>query len=91
MTSTRLFERLAVWTFKARSLAAIREYFGNAVSGLALWLRLALGGVVVGAVMKIILVEGADRYTLATGETIFEGWRYLGKWTTYIMIWRVCV
>ena len=38
--------------------------------------------VIVGVVLKIILVEGAGRYTLATGRTIFEGWRSLGKWTT---------
>jgi len=42
--------------------------------------------------LKIVLVEGAGRFTLATGYTIFEGWRSLGRWTTwyfapYIMIW----
>ncbi|MDO9358632.1 MAG: Nramp family divalent metal transporter [Polaromonas sp.] len=51
-----------------------------------------LWAVVLGVILKIILVEGAGRYTLATGKTIFEGWRSLGKWTTwyfgpYIMIW----
>jgi Mn2+/Fe2+ NRAMP family transporter len=48
--------------------------------------------VVVGCLMKIVLVEGAGRYSLATGRTIFEGWRSLGAWTTwyfgpYIVIW----
>ena len=38
---------------------------------------------VVGCVMKIVLVEGAGRYSLATGRTIFEGWRSLGIWTTW--------
>lgn len=47
---------------------------------------------VLGAVIKVVLVEGAGRYSLATGRTIFEGWRSLGRWTTwyfapYIMIW----
>jgi Mn2+/Fe2+ NRAMP family transporter len=51
-----------------------------------------LWAVVVGVVMKIVLVEGAGRYSLATGRTIFEGWRSLGRWTTwyfapYIVIW----
>ncbi|MGE4053411.1 MAG: Nramp family divalent metal transporter [Vicinamibacterales bacterium] len=51
-----------------------------------------LWAVIVGVVLKIILVEGAGRYTLATGYTIFEGWRSLGRWTTwyfgpYIVIW----
>lgn len=51
-----------------------------------------LWAVIVGVVLKIILVEGAGRYTLATGRSIFEGWRSLGRWTTayfapYIIIW----
>lgn len=51
-----------------------------------------LWAVVLGVVLKIILVEGAGRYTLATGRTIFEGWRSLGRWTSlyfgpYIIIW----
>mgnify|MGYP007004573198 CR=1 FL=1 len=29
--------------------------------------------VVVGCIMKIVLVEGAGRYSLASGRTIFEG------------------
>ncbi len=48
--------------------------------------------VILGCLMKIVLVEGAGRFTLATGATIFEGWSSLGKWTTwyfgpYIVIW----
>ena len=51
-----------------------------------------LWAVVLGIILKIILVEGAGRYTLATGWTIFEGWKSLGRWTTwyfgpYILIW----
>ncbi|TFD08242.1 Nramp family divalent metal transporter [Cryobacterium sp. TMT1-66-1] len=51
-----------------------------------------LWAVILGVILKIVLVEGAGRYTLATGKTIFEGWRSLGKWTTwyfgpYIMLW----
>ncbi|MGH3425009.1 MAG: Nramp family divalent metal transporter [Nocardioidaceae bacterium] len=47
---------------------------------------------VLGAILKVILVEGAGRYSLASGRTIFEGWRTLGPWTTwyfapYIVIW----
>jgi Mn2+/Fe2+ NRAMP family transporter len=42
--------------------------------------------------MKIVLVEGAGRYSLATGHTIYEGWSRLGRWThwyfgPYIVIW----
>ena len=48
--------------------------------------------VVVGCIMKIVLVEGAGRYSLASGRTIFEGWSSLGRWThvyfvPYIIIW----
>lgn len=51
-----------------------------------------LWAVVAGCIMKVILVEGAGRYSLATGNTIFEGWSSLGKWThwyfgPYIVIW----
>lgn len=51
-----------------------------------------LWAVIAGTVMKIVLVEGAGRYTLATGNTIFHGWSRLGKWTSwyfapYIVIW----
>jgi len=47
---------------------------------------------VLGCIMKIVLVEGAGRYSLASGRTIFEGWSSLGSWTTwyfgpYIVIW----
>ena len=47
---------------------------------------------VLGCILKIILVEGAGRYTLSTQRSIFEGWRSLGVWTTiyfvpYIIIW----
>ena len=48
--------------------------------------------VIIGCLMKIVLVEGAGRYSLATGQTIFHGWRSLGWWTSayfgpYIVIW----
>ncbi|MBR7744728.1 Nramp family divalent metal transporter [Phycicoccus sp. BSK3Z-2] len=51
-----------------------------------------LWAVVLGCVMKVVLVEGAGRYSLATGRTIFEGWQSLGRWTTwyfgpYIVVW----
>lgn len=47
---------------------------------------------ILGAIIKVVLVEGAGRYSLATGRTIFEGWRSLGVWTTfyfapYIVVW----
>ncbi len=48
--------------------------------------------VILGCVMKVVLVEGAGRYTLASGNTIYEGWSSLGRWThwyftPYIVIW----
>ena len=51
-----------------------------------------LWAAVAGVLIKIALVEGAGRFTLATGRTIFEGWRSLGVWTAiyfgpYIVVW----
>lgn len=51
-----------------------------------------LWAAVAGVIIKIFLVEGAGRWSLATGHSIFEGWRRLGKWTSvyfgpYIMVW----
>lgn len=47
---------------------------------------------VLGCLVKVALAEGAARYHLATGTTIFDGWRSLGAWTSwyfgpYILIW----
>ena len=49
---------------------------------------------VLGCLLKIVLVEGAGRFSLATGRTIYEGWASLGRWTyfyfgPYIVIWGV--
>ncbi|MER6699082.1 Nramp family divalent metal transporter [Streptomyces fimicarius] len=47
---------------------------------------------VIGCVVKISLAEAAGRWHLATGRTLFDGWRSLGPWTTvyfaiYVVIW----
>lgn len=51
-----------------------------------------LWAAVIGCIVKIALAEGSARYHLATGSTMLEGWRSLGRWTSwyfgiYIMIW----
>lgn len=51
-----------------------------------------LWAAVLGCVLKIILVESVGRWYLATGQTLFHGWRSLGRWTTmyfgiYVVIW----
>ncbi|MEN5073454.1 Nramp family divalent metal transporter [Isoptericola cucumis] len=51
-----------------------------------------LWAAVVGVVIKIVLVEGAGRWSLATGRTIFDGWKSLGAWASvyfgvYIVVW----
>lgn len=48
--------------------------------------------VVLGVVVKIALAEATGRWHLATGSTIFAGWRSLGAWTTvyfvvYVVVW----
>ncbi|GAA0986557.1 Divalent metal cation transporter MntH [Nocardioides aquaticus] len=47
---------------------------------------------VLGCVLKVVLVEGAGRWSLATRSTIYEGWSSLGRWThwyfgPYIVVW----
>ncbi|MCI4044299.1 Nramp family divalent metal transporter [Streptomyces sp. TRM75563] len=47
---------------------------------------------VIGCAVKISLAEAAGRWHLATGRTLFDGWRSLGPWTTvyfavYVVIW----
>jgi Mn2+/Fe2+ NRAMP family transporter len=51
-----------------------------------------LWAVVLGVVVKIALAEAVGRWHLATGSTIFTGWRSLGSWTSmyfvvYVAIW----
>jgi len=51
-----------------------------------------LWAAVLGCVVKIALAEATGRWHLATGETIFAGWRTLGRWTTwyfavYVVVW----
>ena len=48
--------------------------------------------VIVGCIVKIALAEATGRWHLATGRTIFEGWRSLGAWTSvyfgvYVLTW----
>ncbi|MCM2576324.1 Nramp family divalent metal transporter [Streptomyces meridianus] len=47
---------------------------------------------VIGCLVKIALAETTGRWHLATGRTLFDGWRSLGSWTTvyfavYVVIW----
>nr|WP_234320459.1 Nramp family divalent metal transporter [Streptomyces sp. SBT349] len=47
---------------------------------------------VLGCLIKISLAEATGRWHLATGTTIFEGWRSLGRWTVgyfavYVTVW----
>ncbi|MFT9666684.1 Nramp family divalent metal transporter [Streptomyces rhizosphaericola] len=51
-----------------------------------------LWAAVIGCLVKISLAEAAGRWHLATGRTLFDGWRSLGAWTTvyfavYVVIW----
>ncbi len=42
--------------------------------------------IVLGAIIKFSLVEGMGRWYMATGRTIFEGWRDLGRWATIYFV-----
>ncbi|WP_079166290.1 Nramp family divalent metal transporter [Streptomyces oceani] len=51
-----------------------------------------LWAAVIGCVVKIALAEAVGRWHLATGRTLFDGWRGLGPWTTgyfavYVVVW----
>ncbi len=51
-----------------------------------------LWAAVIGCIVKIALAEAVGRWHLATGRTLFEGWRELGAWTTvyfavYVVVW----
>jgi Mn2+/Fe2+ NRAMP family transporter len=51
-----------------------------------------LWAAVAGCLVKISLAEAAGRWHLATGRTLFDGWRSLGAWTTvyfagYVAVW----
>ncbi|MEU1119221.1 MULTISPECIES: Nramp family divalent metal transporter [unclassified Streptomyces] len=51
-----------------------------------------LWAAIIGCLVKISLAEATGRWHLATGRTLFEGWRTLGRWTTYyfavyVVIW----
>ena len=42
-----------------------------------------LWAAVIGCIVKIALAEGSARYHLATGSTMLEGWKSLGRWTSW--------
>lgn len=51
-----------------------------------------LWAAVLGSLIKIGLAEAVGRWHLATGQTMYAGWRMLGRWTKwyfgpYIVIW----
>jgi Mn2+/Fe2+ NRAMP family transporter len=51
-----------------------------------------LWAAVLGCLIKIALAEATGRWHLATGTTIFDGWRTMGGWTVsffavYIVLW----
>jgi Mn2+/Fe2+ NRAMP family transporter len=53
---------------------------------------LLLWAAVLGTVLKLALAEGVGRWHLASGSTLLDGWRRLGRWATvffgvYIVIW----
>jgi Mn2+/Fe2+ NRAMP family transporter len=53
-----------------------------------------LWAVILGCLVKATLAEGAGRWHLATGRTIFDGWASLGVWArayfgAYIVIWGI--
>lgn len=51
-----------------------------------------LWAAVLGTILKLALGEGVGRWHLASGTTLLDGWRRLGRWATvffgvYIVVW----
>jgi Mn2+/Fe2+ NRAMP family transporter len=51
-----------------------------------------LWAAVLGAVLKLALAEGVGRWHLASGTTLLDGWRRIGRWATvffgiYMVVW----
>ncbi|MEU3186874.1 Nramp family divalent metal transporter [Streptomyces sp. NPDC006923] len=51
-----------------------------------------LWAAIIGCLVKVSLAEATGRWHLATGRTLFEGWRSLGHWTSvyfaiYVVVW----
>src|ERR671916_563728 len=45
-----------------------------------------LWAVVLGAILKYFLTEGIGRWYMASGQTILQGWRSLGRWAIWYFI-----
>ncbi|MBB1246049.1 Nramp family divalent metal transporter [Streptomyces durbertensis] len=68
---------------------------GDLVATLVVGSRFGYGllwAVVVGCVIRVAMAEGAARFHLASGRTLFDGWRRIGRWTlyyfgVYIVLW----
>ncbi|MGB3681268.1 MAG: Nramp family divalent metal transporter, partial [Rubrobacteraceae bacterium] len=70
-------------------IAATGVGAGDLISSLVAGTRFGsvlLWTIILGAVIKFSLVEGMGRWSMATGRTIFEGWRELGRWATIYFV-----
>jgi Mn2+/Fe2+ NRAMP family transporter len=45
-----------------------------------------LWAVVLGAILKYFLTEGIGRWYMASGQTILQGWRSLGRWAIWYFV-----
>lgn len=70
-------------------IAATGVGAGDLISSLVAGTRFGtvlIWAIVLGAIIKFSLVEGMGRWSMATGRTIFEGWRDLGRWATIYFV-----
>ena len=70
-------------------IAATGVGAGDLISSLVAGTRFGtvlLWTIILGAIIKFSLVEGMGRWSMATGRTIFEGWRDLGRWATIYFV-----
>lgn len=70
-------------------IAATGVGAGDLISSLVAGTRFGtvfIWAIVLGALIKFSLVEGMGRWYMATGRTIFEGWRALGLWASVYFV-----
>ncbi len=70
-------------------IAATGVGAGDLISSLVAGTRFGtvfIWAIVLGALIKFSLVEGMGRWYMATGRTIFEGWRSLGLWASIYFV-----
>lgn len=90
-TGKRKFRSLGPGLLAAATGVGAGDLVATMIAG-AQYGTLLLWAALLGTVLKLALGEGVGRWHLASGTTLLDGWRRLGRWATgffgiYIVIW----